>query len=425
MPTPRVVLAPGVPFMAPSEGRHRWRRPAGLVRVDKWPVRRRSVRRPVEVMIRIKCRSCERLWGLSSAQAGQLFWCPGCGQEAVLPGPESATSSAADAVSPRAFLRPDANVTVPRRRAVPPRPAAEPAPERKPLPSGPRAPAGHVPAPELDDLPILEAVPDDEPVIELAEAAVPPPPPPEMTLRRTKRGKGKKKRNARFWEGRLEFQRTVLLSVIGVLFVWLVLGTIGIWAAKMYLVLLIFGFIIIGAGSTYYFFTRPDRAAGPFIVGACGVLYLASGLGLYAFHHWHELRGPRTIRDKEGNLPIDEEDARCEQLLGDSEKADALAWLQAPGVKHRFVLWQPEEAVENVKLVQQLGGKVWAVDIKNIRDGKGAQETWMLVVKLPSDREKRASLFQLKAKWLPSAEKASEHGQTYVLLPARDPRRMK
>lgn len=444
-------------------------------------------------MIRIRCRSCDRLWGLANSQVGKVFRCPGCGQEAVLPSADASPSPIFEFPTGRAFLRADSDVSIPIPPAVPPpaftRPAPAPArsPERvatRAAPAPPSAPptsprpervepprpsvaapalqldpiptprAGAAAPPGRDDLPVLEAVPDSEPIIELADdgapLAVPPPPAAELLVKPKKRRKGKKKKKkARFWEGGLEFQRTVLLPVIGMLCLWLLLVTVGIWASEMYLFLLIFGFVIFGAGKrmllaeamdegmfhwlaclfmpfypTYYFFTRPDRIAGPFVVGCCGVLYLASSLGLYTFHYWHEFQGPRVVRDKDGTLHIDEEDARCERLLRDTETADALEWLQVKGVKHYYAAWQPDEAVENIKLMQQLGAKVWVAGIENIRDGKGSQESWKMVVRLPSDREKRESLFKLKAKWFPGNEKEDERKQTYMLLEQPDPQPM-
>jgi hypothetical protein len=37
-------------------------------------------------MIRIRCRSCDRQWGIHDSEAGKPWQCPACGQEAVLPG---------------------------------------------------------------------------------------------------------------------------------------------------------------------------------------------------------------------------------------------------------------------------------------------------------------------------------------------------
>src|SRR5262249_6669742 len=41
---------------------------------------------------RIRCRQCNRQWGLSDSEAGRLWRCPACKQEAVLPGEKIASS---------------------------------------------------------------------------------------------------------------------------------------------------------------------------------------------------------------------------------------------------------------------------------------------------------------------------------------------
>src|SRR5262245_37260507 len=77
-------------------------------------------------MIRIRCRRCDRKWGLADSEAGNGWRCPACKQEAVLPGQKVHLSPRPSKIGKKTVLRDDA----------PPPPAAA-----EPLPTMPAAPA--------------------------------------------------------------------------------------------------------------------------------------------------------------------------------------------------------------------------------------------------------------------------------------------
>jgi hypothetical protein len=96
-------------------------------------------------MIRIRCRQCDRKWGLADSEAGSVWRCPACKQEAVLPG-QKIDSSARPSKATRK--------TVPGRDVVPPPAAAEP------LPTLPAVPAAQPVAPVPPPVPPLAAMAD-------------------------------------------------------------------------------------------------------------------------------------------------------------------------------------------------------------------------------------------------------------------------
>ena len=62
-------------------------------------------------MIRIRCRNCDRQWGIPDSEAGKPWRCPACRQEAVLGGtephkdvPETALDKAAPPAPPAGAL---------------------------------------------------------------------------------------------------------------------------------------------------------------------------------------------------------------------------------------------------------------------------------------------------------------------------------
>jgi hypothetical protein len=91
-------------------------------------------------MIRIRCRRCDRKWGLADSEAGQAWRCPACRQEAVLPGLKVTSSprpsraetkkrrSGKEVSVPSAPLerQPTIPVTLPAAPALPPLPATAP-----------------------------------------------------------------------------------------------------------------------------------------------------------------------------------------------------------------------------------------------------------------------------------------------------------
>jgi hypothetical protein len=304
--------------------------------------------------------------------------------------------------------------------------------------------AGSQPASQVnattDGLPVLEVVTDTEPAAPVVM---------DMGRRPKKRRKKKKSKLGNifsFLSNSLEFQRTVMLPLVLGLMLWLLLVIVTFFSYETYFFLVVFGFAIFGGGRlmlfaqaldegmghcvacllvpfypTYYFITRPDRAAGPFVVGCVGILYIASGYGFQIARHWEEIVAPSSGVDEEGRkVDVDHsDDPKCRAMLQDSKCAEALEWLNAKGVNHNFMSWSQKEGIQNVEMLYALGAvKVTMAEIEDVRDGRGSQISWTMIVQLPSKRLQRKELLKCRNRFFPMHENEPDYGQKYMLLNA-------
>jgi hypothetical protein len=312
-----------------------------------------------------------------------------------------------------------------------------------PFAPAPGATAGHEALGGTDTaaLPVLELDPDDN------QDSSPTPTIDQPLRRRKKRKRPSKSGKPRFWEGSLEFQRNFLMPLVLGLCLWLVLTVVTCFSYETNLFLIFFGYAIFGIGRwmlvfaaldegvfhwagcllipfypTYYFLTRPDRAAGPFFVGCVGVLFLMTGYTFRIVRHWEDFMPAGTaVDDEDGEVSGGmTHDAQCRELLEEPGRtAEAREWLKLPN--HHFNRWTHEQAIDNVAELYALGAKsVTAVSIEKVRDAQASEQCWQLVVKLPSDRGRRKLILKCQTKWFPSTASESDRGQTYMLLTVPD-----
>jgi len=248
-------------------------------------------------MIRIRCRRCDRKWGLADSEAGQVWRCPACKQEAVLPGQKVKSSRRASRAERKALPDDGAPPPVPA-EPLPTMPATFAAQTDVPLPPA-TAPLAAMadsniamidssagieteygrpargPAAMIDSAPIVEMISEIKPPApradekpyeisdrDLARAEVlgfAPATLPTTTVVTALRDRAtledqpartaeRKKKKKVDWQGNLGWQRDVLFVVGPLSFVWLILTISSFIKPPVAWAMLAVGLLVYGAG---------------------------------------------------------------------------------------------------------------------------------------------------------------------------------
>ncbi len=280
-------------------------------------------------MIRIRCRRCDRKWGLADSEAGQVWRCPACRQEAVLPGQKVDSSPRTSRAARK--TGPGKEVSAPPVPAdplptIPVTPAAPPAVPLLPA-AAPLAGMADSNIAMIDSSAAIEtdysrplsqhaAMIDSAPIIEMISEIKPPPvhnpdeKPYEISDRDLARAEvlgfatnvpPKKKKKKLDWRGNLGWQRDVLVALGPLVFLWLVLTVSSFINHHVAWALLALGLLVYAAGkiaiildaasegmlqgilcvipfyTPWYFLVHWQQVLRSFLLATAGVILIATG----------------------------------------------------------------------------------------------------------------------------------------------------